>query len=304
MTETNCEQSSMFGNKTYKAGEAVFLKYWDNASQHWERASGSGAPNLSLKGVDVNGIQHDVPVINNGALRVSAESYLYAVAEGDIPNHFAFAKLGNVSSVVNTEQDIWTQGGKYVFPINSGSMKVQSTSPLDHSTGSGIRTLTVSLSGSTPVTTSVNDIYRINTIRVVTLGTLGKSAGVITISGSADSNIYRQIGLGQTRGRSLIYTVPSGSTLYIVGLNLSSVATATGHFSTFTMRANYDDSTNAKIDFMQPWFEMTLQDQAQHFEFNLPVKIPSTCDVVGSVIAETSNANTVCYGSWRGWIET
>jgi hypothetical protein len=55
---------------------------------------------------------------------------------------------------------------------------------------------------------------------------------------------------------------------------------------------------------MQPFFEITLQDQAHHFEFPTPIKIPSTCDVVMSVMAEASNANTVCYGSWRGWIES
>ena len=48
MTETTCEQSSMFGNKTYKAGEAAFLKYFDNTSQSWERLSGSGAPNVNV----------------------------------------------------------------------------------------------------------------------------------------------------------------------------------------------------------------------------------------------------------------
>ena len=318
MTETTCEESSMFGNKTYKAGEAVFIKYWDDVSQHWERVSGSGAPASTLKGVDANGDTHNVPVINNGALRVASEPYLYAVAEGDVPNHFMFTKLGHVTTVVNVEQDIWTHGGKYVFPTTTGSMILQSNSTSDKTGSTGIRTIKIgyldqdyaskteimSLNGTTPVRTVATDIFRVNSIRAVTVGTGGYSAGIISLSGSTNSNIYRSLDVGETRGRSLIHTVPFGYTLFITGVNISSAATAAGHFSTFRMRATYDDTTRLKVPFMEPWFEITLQDQANHFEFAMPVKIPETCDVVGSVIADASNANTVCFGSWRGWTET
>jgi len=271
-----------------------------------------------LEGRDYSGVYRNVPLDNAGQLRVNAQPYLYATAEGDVPNHTSFVKLGNVSSVVNVEQDIWSKGGKYVFPTVTGSMIVQSTSTADRTGSTGILTLkigylnqnyvskseTLSMNGTTPVPTVNTDIFRVNSIRAVTVGTGNVAAGTIQVSGSTNTNVYRILNLGQTRGRALIHTVPSGSTTYITGINLSSVATAAGHFTVFTMRSNFDDILYNKTAFMEPWFEISLQDQAQHFEFSTPVKIPSTCDVVGSVIAEASNANTVCYGSWRGWTET
>ena len=210
------------------------------------------------------------------------------------------------------------QGGKYIFPTATGSFRIQSTSPLDHLTGSGIQTIKVgyldgnyvskseilNMSGISPVASVATDMFRINSIRAVTVGTGALAAGTIRISGSSNSNILRHMAVGNTRGRALIHTVPSGSTTYITGINLSSVATAAGHFTVFTMRSNFDDILYNKTAFMEPWFEISLQDQAQHFEFSTPVKIPSTCDIVGSVIAEASNANTTCYASWRGWSET
>lgn len=242
----------------------------------------------------------------------------YIVSRQLNPNASMFVKMGHVSTVVNVEQDIWTNGGKYVFPTTTGSMRVQSTSELDHSTGSGIQTIRlgyldgdyvshseiIALSGSVPVPTVATDIYRVNSIRAVTTGTGLKAAGIIKVSGSSDSNIYRTLSVGETRGRSLIYTVPTGSTVYITKINLSSSATSAGHFGTFKMRATYDDVVKTKVPFMEPWFEVTLQDQAITYNLDFPVRIPETCDIVGSIIGDASNSNLVIYGSWRGWVDT
>lgn len=348
MAETTPEIISFTrsSDAVYGKGSTAFMKYYDTGSSKWERVSGSGSPYVTIKdsiGISVTGSSNTrfaitgstvtVPVsgsvyitdssgvanrVADNKLRVSAMPYAYDIAEGNISNHTQFTKLGYVTTVVNVEQDIWSKGGKYVFPTATGSMIVQSTSTLDHSTGSGIRTLkigyldgnyvskseTISMNGTTQVATTNTDIFRVNSIRAVTTGTGLKAAGTIQVSGSSSANVYRILNIGQTRGRSLIYTVPSGSTVYITGMNLSSSATASGHFGTFTMRSNFDDVNYNKTDFMEPWFEIALQDLALHFPFDTPVKIPQTCDVVGSVIGEASNSNLTCYGSWRGWIET
>ena len=308
MSESIYENCSVTGYNV-KAGQTSLLKYYNVSTGKWERFSGS------FYLTDSNGAPNKVV---DGKLRISSMPYLYDIAEGNIPNHTSFIKLGNVATVVNVEQDIWSQGGKYVFPTATGSFIVQSTSTSDKTGSTGILTIkigyldgdyvskteTLSMNGTTPVQSIATNMFRVNSIRTVTVGTGASAAGTIRVSGSSNANILRILNIGQNRGRALIYTVPSGSTAFITGVNISSVATAIGHFTTFTMRSNFDDILYNKTLFMEPWFELTLQDQAQHFEFTMPTKIPSTCDIVGSVIAETSNANTVCYGSWRGWIET
>lgn len=252
------------------------------------------------------------------SLYVMAKDYQTGIAEGDITNHTAYVKLGNVTSVVNVEQDVWTQGGKYVFPDSAMQMEVVSTSANDTSNGTGIRTVkigyldasyvskseTVTLNGVNAVNTVATDIYRVNSIRAVTTGTGGVAAGTIYVRNLNHTTIYRAIQTGFTRGRSLIYTVPASTTMYITQINLSSVATAAGHYTTFTGRVNFDDITGAKTAFMEPFFEITLQDQAQPFPLKEPIKIPATCDVVMSVKADANNSNTVCFASWRGWTET
>jgi hypothetical protein len=257
-----------------------------------------------------------VPTVN-GKPRISAMPYIYDIAEGNVTGHKSFTKLGNVNTVVNAEQDVWSVGGKYVFPTSAMQMEVASANAQDTADGTGIqqvkiyyldstfaeKTETVTLNGGV-VATTATDIYRVNAMRAARVGTDGKAAGLITLRHLSDTPIYRSISAGQTRGRSLIHTVPLGKTLYLIESNISSSATVAGHFSTFTLRANYDDQLDTKVTWMEPISEIALQDQAFRWSFDSPIKIPATCDVVMSVIADSSNANTMCHGSLRGWTET
>ena len=99
-----------------------------------------------------------------------------SVALGVFPNVTTLSKLGYVTNVNETEVDVWSAGGKYVFPTVAQQMEVVSSSADDVSTSTGAwtvkiwyldssyneKTETVTLNGTTAVPTKATDIYRIN----------------------------------------------------------------------------------------------------------------------------------------------
>jgi hypothetical protein len=106
---------------------------------------------------------------------------------------------------------------------------------------------TVTLAGTTPVET-VNEYLRINNMRVATVGASNVPEGNLTLS-EANGTTYRYgyIRAGFTRQRNCIYTVPLGKTLYITDKTISAVCGAAGHWTRFTLRANYDDKSDTVL---------------------------------------------------------
>lgn len=69
---------------------------------------------------------------NGDSPQVCAQSYLHAVAEGDIAGHAQWSKLGFSGSVVaSTTSDLWGSGGIYAFPSAEMQMEVVSTDNTD-----------------------------------------------------------------------------------------------------------------------------------------------------------------------------
>ena len=64
----------------------------------------------------------------------------------------------------------------------------------------------------------------------------------------------------------------------------------------------YEDTLGSKINFMQLWFEIGLQDQTLHIPFSVPIKVPETTDIVMSVLGDGVSANSICFGAVRGWL--
>jgi hypothetical protein len=268
--------------------------------------------------VDIEGVDN----VSN-MLRVSSQDYLYSIAEGSISGHTPFAKLGFNGDVGTNEEDIWINGGIYVFPDTPMQMELLSSSveddptKADTSAGTGVwsvrvsyldntyaeQTEVVALNGTGVVTTVATNILRVNALRAVTVGSTYKAVGTITIRNLADTPIYRQIGVGYTRGREAIYTVPLGKTLYITSVAVSSGYSTVGKNVRWTARANLDDvgGTILPVNFFMPYFEIQTQDSTFIREFELPMKIPATVDIKMSAISDS--ANSVCTVAIRGWLE-
>uniref|UniRef100_A0A6M3KDZ5 Uncharacterized protein n=1 Tax=viral metagenome TaxID=1070528 RepID=A0A6M3KDZ5_9ZZZZ len=250
-------------------------------------------------------------------IRVCNIPYTYAVSEGDVGGHQPFTKLGYNSDIDNVEETVWSVGGKYVFPTGGQKMEVVSTSTNDHATGTGIRTLVltyldtkyvknteiVSLKGTSSVITTSTDIFRVNSIRAITAGSGSVADGRIDCRNLADTPIYRSLAKGYTRGRSLVYTVEAGKTLYITDLT-GSVGMASGNrYARFTFRSNYDDVAEQTRSFLLPFAEFGIQDGVIHMPLNVPEKVPEKCDIVCSAISDAANSDAICTASMRGWLE-
>ncbi len=266
--------------------------------------------------IDNAGTAQGVPFAGGMPMTVS-QDYLYSLAEGDIPNHTPYAKLGYNDDVGATEEDIWTQGGVYPWMASASALEVVSSSANDTLAGTGVQKVRVgyldgdyssqseviSLNGTTPVPLTDTTILRVNSLRVTQVGTGGVAAGLITcrlVGGAA--TVYRSIVAGYTRGRGLTYTVPLGKTLYITSIAVSSGYTVAGKVVRWTGRAQVDDTApTVKVNFFLPWFEIITQDSAFYRQFEMPVVIPATADL--KVSAVSAGAGSYCSCALRGWLE-
>lgn len=89
----------------------------------------TGYPTTGVKLVDEAGVSYGVKQINNKP-RVSSMPYLYDIAEGNVPNHAAWSKIGYNPTVATNEEDVWSAGGLYVFPT-SATLQMEVVSSLN-----------------------------------------------------------------------------------------------------------------------------------------------------------------------------
>ena len=229
-----------------------------------------------------------------------------------------FFKTGYNADVDALEEDLWPVGGMYVFPTAEMGMELVSDSTDDTADGTGARTVkiwyldsdfiehteVITLNGTTPVSTTATDIYRVNAFRILTVGSGASAAGNIDIRHLDDTPIYSRILPGQTRARNSIYTVPSGYTLNLNQVMFSCGSSTGGHYCMFTLNASYDDRIGVVDGMFYPYYEIGIEDGAFESCVDIPVRLPAGTDVKVSVKGDASNANAICTGSYRGWLET
>jgi hypothetical protein len=270
--------------------------------------------------VDTNGSTQALK-FNAEAPQVCAQDYLQCVAEGDIDGHSASYKLGYAVSLANLEVDLFqfaaTGTASYVFPTSNMALQVVSSDVQDHTTGTGIRTVTIgyldtgyvaktttaNLNGTVAVLTDVADIFRVNRVRALTVGTSSKAAGNIHVR-STGGLIYGGIMAGYTRGRTAIYTVPTSKTFYMTSIKFSSISGSKVAASLFTERATYNDESNINLTpgkFFMPMHEIGIQDGAFNIPLEIPAKYPQGTDI--KVSAKSDQAGAILTCAFRGWTE-
>lgn len=133
--------------------------------------------------------------------------------------------VGGVNADVDSasNEDIWSQGGTYPFPATAAATTIESAEAADDGdpAGTGARTVLVegldanlneiseiaTMNGTNAVTLA-NQYLRINRVEVLTAGSGGENAGLITVKHS--STVIGAIEAGLNKSRSAIFTAPSG----------------------------------------------------------------------------------------------
>jgi len=192
-----------------------------------------------LTAKDSDGTYRNVGSNVGGALLTG--DFLTEVALGHISGYSVDVKFGRNSEVDtgSAPEDIWEGGGAYTgHPTGSPeTVEVFSNNANDTSAGTGARTIRISGLKSTSSTdyesedltmngtsavTSVNTWYRINRMLVLTAGSGGANAGLITCRHTTTTaNVFAAMVAGYNQTTILAYTVPSGKEVVMKRLRLA-----------------------------------------------------------------------------------
>lgn len=146
------------------------------------------------------------------------------------------------------------------------------------------KTEIVILNINTPVPLVTNNCYRVNSFRVIAVGTkptaLNACGGNLTIRKNG-GNTFSFITAGFTRARNQQYTVPLGKTLYVVQWSVSGATTANKIDSVRVMTmANMEPSTGTHTgQIFYPYTEILCTNATVNIEFISPTKLIATTDI-------------------------
>jgi len=176
----------------------------------------------------------------------TSEPFELQVARGQIPGHKPLFKFGNNTTVGDSLETIWAEGGLYSYLTAATVLKVSSSSTDDTSAGTGARTVQlygldgdyneinelVTLNGQTPVNTT-QSFLRIYRIVVRSAGSGGANAGVIyagtgAVTTGVPANVYASVNgiTGSNQSLMALWTVPAGYTAYLVQYEVSNGTTS------------------------------------------------------------------------------
>lgn len=239
----------------------------------------------------------------------SVNSYHSYVGLSKVIGQSRVTALGHLPAIGTPPADVWEGGGLFPLLAAASTLEVLSASANDTALGTGARTVlvsgldlnyntiseTVTLNGVTPVPT-VNQYLRVNVFTVVTSGSGGVNAGDITlrvVSAGSTQSIARA---GYGFGRSAIYTVPNGFTLFIVSL-VFSVLNAPGASIPGVVFgiAQRSSSGNLRIPLE---FQVTANTPYRH-DTLLGVVLTQKTDFMIRVTAVTNSAST-CAAAMEG----
>lgn len=207
-----------------------------------------------------------------------------------VASSIAYVSLHGYNATVTTLADLWPQNIVRTLPTAGFTIGVSSSSASDAAAGTGARavqvdfldtayvphTITVVLNGQTMVsdTTQVATAFRINDIRVVSVGSGATNAGdvyvydntatVTTGVPQAATKIFHKVVAGDSVGRGGFYTVPAGCALQVNQI-----------------RAGIDDTTTTARA-VQLNAKITVYNGGQ----NIPVLFPIGSQLVGGELIE------------------
>lgn len=165
-------------------------------------------------------------------------NFIQEVSKGNIPGHSIVHVIGRNPSVGTAFEDIWDAGGTFTYATSGEQWEVVSTSTNDSAAGTGARTMiieyldsnyteqseTITLNGTTAVSTIATNMFRMVKARVNTAGSTFENQGELILrvvgGGSRRGGILRDTFVandanGLNASQDAHYTVPAGKTVYL-----------------------------------------------------------------------------------------
>jgi len=153
----------------------------------------------------------------------------FELSKGNIEGHTALFLTMETDFMNPTLQTVWEVNAAFVWPTGDETWEVVSSDTDDTAAGTGARTVliegldtnfdvkteTVTLNGTTPVTTTTTDWNRITTMIVATAGSSETNEGTLTLRVASAGNIRTVILPTASRSFNGMYTVPAGKTAMI-----------------------------------------------------------------------------------------
>ena len=172
--------------------------------------------------------------------------FYFDVAIGDVRDHSSVNKFGRNADVDSAAaEDIWDGGGVWNEPTIGQVYTMTSSSAADTSAGTGAQTVqvsglisstgllaneTITLNGTSWVTLT-NNYQMIHRLIVLTAGSGGVNAGIITANANTDGNVTAQIAISNNQTLMAIYKIPADSDGCLLGY-YASANKATGQTAT------------------------------------------------------------------------
>lgn len=161
-------------------------------------------------------------------------SFLLEVSRGSIPGYSLSGFLGINPTIGSSFETVWDAGGDFIHPITGETWEVVSDSVNDSSSGTGARLVVISglddayapaseivtMNGTTPVSTTTTNWFRISSVIVIFSGSSKSNEGEITLRVSGAGAIRSKILTAASRTFNGLLTVPAGKTFFLLNTQI------------------------------------------------------------------------------------
>lgn len=239
-------------------------------------------------------------------IRAVATDELGRLIVSGIPSNSGFS-FGTVATSATTQ--VVVRATKYTQPATSAQRSIASASANDKAAGTGARTVrityytgtftgpfteTLTMNGTTPVNTVATDIQYIEQIDVVTAGSGGVNAGIITLynATAGGGGAIGTIAAGSNQTFWCHHYVATGETAYITGMSVSHNGTTVGSGGVFILRSIDLATANAIENQVSDFVRLYGQASTSTRNYGSPIIVPGPARITAYVTPETSSATT------------
>ena len=227
----------------------------------------------------------------------------------------AWSKIGFNPDSGSAEEALTYHGSVFWAATSGGAMKVVSANNNDKTGSSGCTQVwvkylgkdyleystIVSMNGTTAVSLIDTSIARIQNFQAYAGNPPLGQINILTSS----SDIISSIGIGLTRARNSMWTVPSGKTLFIKTVYYSAASygsVSNSRPTRFLLRTNYNDNQGQySTSLFWPISANLLKDEALYAAFPGPIRVPEKTDLYVAVITAAASSGNTCESIIRGY---